>query len=35
MLINEVSTHLGVVNYSRSAGDFGLQGLTIDFRFDF
>ncbi len=34
MLRNETSSR-GLVNYSRAAGDLGLQGLTIDFRFDF
>lgn len=35
MLKNEFTTSGGLVNYSRSAGNLGLQGLTIDFRFDF
>jgi len=34
MLINETSTGT-TLRYSRSAGDLGLQGLTVDFRFDF
>jgi hypothetical protein len=34
MLINETAAG-GLVGYTRSAGDLGLQGLTIDFRFDF
>jgi hypothetical protein len=34
MLQNEVAAG-SLINYSRSAGDLGLQGLTVDFRFDF
>jgi opacity protein-like surface antigen len=34
MLRNE-SARFGLVNYSRNAGDLGLQGLTVDFRFDY
>lgn len=34
MLIGETVSS-GLVNYHRSAGDLGLQGLTLDFKFDF
>jgi len=34
MLRNEIKTG-SLINYSRSSGDLGLQGLTVDFRFDF
>jgi opacity protein-like surface antigen len=34
MTINEVDPHQ-VIHYQRNGGDFGLQGLTLDFRFDF
>lgn len=35
MLRGESAPARGLVNYSRSSGDLGLQGLTIDFRFDY
>ncbi len=34
MLINELNT-ASLVSYNRSLGDLALQGLTIDFKFDF